>query len=148
MIRLSTRVRYALRAMIELALHEGTGPLLLRQIAAAQRISPKYLEQLTIPLRRSGLLQAERGPQGGYELARPGNEITARDIVEAVEGSLHLLDYVPTPQACDRASGCAARVLWGKVGEAIASVLSETTLAQLRDQQRAAEEGKVPCYQI
>ena len=97
MIRPSTRARYALRAMIELALHEGAGPLLLRQVAAAQHISPKYLEQLTMPLRRTGLLQAERGPQGGYELARPADEITAREIVEAVEGPLHLLDCLPAP---------------------------------------------------
>jgi Rrf2 family protein len=134
--------------MIELALHEGAGPLLLRQVAAAQHISPKYLEQLTMPLRRAGLLQAERGPQGGYGLARPAEQITAREIVEAVEGPLHLLDCLPAPKTCDRSHDCAARLLWGKVGEALAGVLERTTLAELRDQQRAAEQRDVPTYQI
>jgi Rrf2 family protein len=134
--------------MIELSLHEDTGPLLLREIAAAQSISPKYLEQLMIPLRRAQLLQAERGPNGGYQLAKPAQEITPQDIVEAVEGPLDLLDCVRTPEACDRAGGCAAHGLWGKVSQAIGAVLRETTLADLREEQRAARARSVPCYQI
>ncbi len=148
MLKPSTRARYALRAMIEVALHDGAGPILLRQIAQAQGISPKYLEQLAIPLRRAGLLQAERGPQGGYELAKPASEITARDIVEAVEGPLDLLDCVRTPTACERTQACAARDLWARLSEAVAAVLSATTLADLRDQQAAARAGKAPLYQI
>jgi len=148
MIGPSTRARYALRAMIELALREGSGPVLLRQVAQAQQISAKYLEQLTIPLRRDGLLQAERGPQGGYELARPAAEITAREIVEAVEGPLHFVECVPRPESCDRTPTCAARGLWARVGDAVSAVLSDTTLADLREQQLAAQADTGACYQI
>jgi Rrf2 family protein len=148
MLKLSTRARYAMRAMIELAVHEGAGVLQLRHIAQAQRISPKYLEQLAIPLRRAELLQAERGRQGGYELSKPASAITARDIVEAVEGPVDLLDCVRNPDACDRVPECAARGLWARVSRAINSVLEETTLADLRDEQLARQAAKAPCYQI
>jgi len=148
MIKPSTRARYALRAMIELALRQGDGPVLLREIAKAQRISPKYLEQLTIPLRRFGLLQAERGPHGGYELARPAAEITAGEIIEAVEGPLNLLDCVRSADACDRTPSCAARGLWSRVSEAMNDVLRQTTLADLRREQLAAQREIIPCYEI
>jgi len=147
MIKPSTRARYAVRAMIELAIHEGSGPLQLREIAQAQRISVKYLEQLTIPLRRAGLLQAERGPQGGYELAKPAYDITAREIVEAVEGSLGVLECVRNSDSCERTLACAARRLWGRVSDAITAVLSDTTLADLREEQLAGQKG-VAAYQI
>lgn len=148
MIKPSTRARYALRAMIELALHEDAGPVLLRDIAQAQRISPKYLEQLTIPLRRAGLLQAERGPHGGYELAKPADQITAGEVIEAVEGPLDLLDCVRSAEACDRTPFCAARTLWARVSEAMTAVLYQTTLADLREEQLAAQREEAPCYQI
>jgi Rrf2 family protein len=148
MIKPSTRARYALRAMIELALHEDSGPVLLREIAEAQQISPKYLEQLTIPLRGAGLLQAERGPRGGYELARPATEITAGEVVEAVEGPLDLLECVRSPAACDRSDCCAARGMWSRVSAAMCDVLHQTTLASLRDKQLAAQRESVPSYQI
>jgi Rrf2 family protein len=134
--------------MIELALHEGHGPTLLREIAAAQHVSPKYLEQIAIPLRSAGLLSAERGPRGGYELARPAADITAAEIVEAVEGPLELLECVPQPSACDRAEACAARCLWESLGRAMSAVLSATTLFKLCEQQREADASEVLSYQI
>ena len=148
MFRPSTRARYALRAMIELSLREGAGPVSLREIARAQRLSPKYLEQLTIPLNRAGLVQAERGPAGGYRLARLADQITAREIVEAVDAPLYLLDCLRTSEACDRAGACAAQRLWSRVAQAVVSVLSETTLADLREDQRAATAGVALCYRI
>jgi len=147
-VKLSTRARYALRAMIELALREGEGPQLLREVADAQKLSVKYLEQLTIPLRHAGLLRSERGPSGGYELAKPAAEITALDVVSAVEGPLNLLDCVGNTAACDRTATCAARQLWSRVGEAMSSALAETTLADLRENQRAADQSDIFCYQI
>jgi len=147
-MRLSTKARYALRAMMELALHEGEGPQLLREIAQAQRLSVKYLEQLTIPLRHAGLVRSARGPNGGYELARPAAEITALDVVAAVEGPLTLLDCVGRTAACDRTATCVARQLWMRAGEAISAALSDTSLAHLRDSQRAADTSDAFCYQI
>jgi Rrf2 family protein len=148
MLRLSTKTRYALRAMLELALREGEGPVQLREVAKAQRISQKYLEQLALPLRHAGLVHTERGPSGGYELARPAAAITALEVVEAVEGPLRLLDCIGRPAACDRAGECVARKLWARAGEALSQVLSEATLAELRESQLAALTDQPPCYQI
>jgi len=148
MLRLSTRARYALRAMIELGLREGEGLVQLRQVASAQRVSPKYLEQLAGQLRQAGLVQTERGPQGGCRLARAPSEITALQIVRAVEGPLALLDCLSRPSACERSHRCAARSLWGRVTDAIAQLLGETTLAQLCEDQRL-RDGRLPSsYQI
>ena len=147
-MKLSTKARYALRAMLELSLREGQGPVQLRQIAAAQDISPKYLEQLAMPLRNAGLVRSERGPLGGYQLARPPIAITALDIVLAVEGPLDLLDCLSQSRVCSRAEACAARTLWGRVSAAISDVLADTTLADLRDAQREASTAATFCYQI
>ena len=140
-LKLSTKTRYALRAMLELAFREGDGPVQLRQVAEAQRLSPKYLEQLAIPLRHAGLVRAERGARGGYELTRPAQEITALDVVKAVEGPLDLLDCMVSSAVCDRAEACAARDLWVQVNDAIHKVLAGTTLADLRENQRVADLG-------
>ncbi len=148
MLKLSTKSRYALRAMMELAMREGTGPVQLREIARAQHISAKYLEQLAIPLNHAGLVLTERGPSGGYRLARPASMITALDVVEAVEGPLHLLDCLARGQACDRSTACAARQLWGEVEEAISVTLSRKTLDDLRANQQAAIAGRAMCYDI
>lgn len=131
MLRLSTKARYALRAMMELALREGEGPVQLREIAGAQALSPKYLEQLAIPLRHAGLLHTERGPSGGYCLARPAEEITALEVVRAVEGPLDLLDCVGRATICERSATCAARDLWRDLSRAVGEVLGKRTLADL-----------------
>jgi len=136
MLRLSTKARYALRAMIELALREGEGSVQLREIADAQRLSPKYLEQLVIPLRHAGLVHTERGPSGGYSLALPADEITALDVVRAVEGPLDLLDCVGRATICERSSSCAARELWRDLSAAVGEVLGKRSLADLASCQR------------
>jgi len=148
MLKLSTKARCALRAMMELAIREGDGPVQLREIARAQRLSPKYLEQVAIPLRHAGLLRAERGPAGGYELTRPAAAISALEVVRAVEGPLELLECVGRASACDRAATCAARRLWIEVGGAISKVLAEKTLANLRESQLEALGSPALAYQI
>ncbi len=148
MLKLSTKARYSLRAMIELALREGEGPVQLREVAEAQRISPKYLEQLAAPLRNAGLVQSARGPSGGYELARPATAITALEVVRAVEGPLDLLDCIGSSAACNRARACAARTLWRRASQAINDVLADTTLAELRDSQLEMNREGAFCYQI
>jgi Rrf2 family cysteine metabolism transcriptional repressor len=148
MLKLSTKARYAMRAMLELALREGSGPVQLREVARAQRISPKYLEQLAIPLHHAGLVRTERGPSGGYRLARSASAITALDVVQAVEGPLFLLDCLESTKACDRSGACAARGLWGRVTGAIAGVLAETTLTDLRDEQLDITSKQALSYHI
>src|SRR5574340_269894 len=147
MLRLSTKARYALRAMIELSAHQGQGLIQLREVAAAQNLSVKYLEQLTISLRHAGLVRAERGPQGGYQLAKPAEEITALEIVQAVEGPLNLIDCLAQDGACDRTGACAAHGLWSKLSGVIGKLLAETTLADLRDEQLALAQP-LASYQI
>ena len=134
--------------MIELSLHEGAGPVLLRDVADAQHVSRKYLEQLAIPLRGAGLVLSQRGPSGGYELARPAEEITALEVVEAADGPVDVLDCLQASAACDKTAACAARGLWGRLNEAIAGVLSQATLADLREEQRAFQADHVSGYQI
>jgi len=136
--------------MLELALREGQGPVQLHQIAEAQDISPKYLEQLAASLRNAQLVRSERGPAGGYELDRAAAEITALDIVHAVEGPLALLECVGRSDACSRSDTCAARGLWGRVSSAMEEALRGTTLSDLREAQRSAETeaGTALCYQI
>jgi len=147
MLRLSTKARYALRAMIELSVRQGQGLVQLREVAEAQNLSIKYLEQLTISLRHAGLVRAERGPQGGYQLSKSAEQITALEIVQAVEGPLHLIDCLVQDGACDRTGACAAHGLWRKLNGVIGKLLVETTLASLRDEQRALAEP-LASYQI
>ena len=148
MFKLSTKERYALRAMIELAVREGHGYVPLAELAKAQGISPKYLEQLAIPLRNAGLVRSERGPNGGYELARLAHEITALDIVSAIAGPLDLLNCIESADACERSQTCAARKLWKKLSESIAAVLAESTLAELRNDQQTACAASALSYSI
>ena len=148
MLKLSTKARYGLRAMIELALREGEGPVQLGEIAAAQRISPKYLEQLFIPLRSAGLIRSERGPKGGYTLARPPDQITALDAVRAVEGPLDLIDCIGPSHSCEHAARCVARMLWSDASAAISSVLGRTTLQDLANQQRDMDRSTALSYDI
>ena len=131
MLRLSTKTRYALRTMIELARREKDGMVPLKSVAKAQQLSPKYLEQLAISLRQAGLVLAERGSQGGYMLARPAAEITALEVVQAVEGPLHLITCVNRPTSCPRLPNCTAHGLWSRLNDSIQDVLSSTTLAEL-----------------
>ena len=123
--------------MVELALRDALGPVQLADIARSQAISPKYLEQLFMPLRNAGLVRSERGPKGGYVLARPAADITALDVVTAVEGPLDLLDCVGEQGTCDRADHCAARTLWKRASEAVSAVLESTDLHALAKKQHA-----------
>lgn len=138
MLKLSTKARYALRFMIELSRHEGEGLVHLAKIAEAQNLSQKYLEQLAMALRHSGLVHAERGSAGGYELARAPAEITALQIVQAVEGPIELINCVARPSTCGRAPECSAHELWRRLSEAVTQVLAETTLEDLRSNRKSA----------
>ena len=87
-MRLSARVDYALRATAELAAHDNTRAVTAERLAAAQQIPPKFLESILLQLRRAGVVTAQRGPDGGYRLARPATEITLADVIRAIDGPL------------------------------------------------------------
>ncbi|MGD0112031.1 MAG: Rrf2 family transcriptional regulator [Armatimonadota bacterium] len=148
MLKPSARAEYAVRAMVELAHYDGSGPVPLRGLMKGEPVSRKYLEQLASALRRAGLVRVARGPNGGYQLARPAERISAKDIVESVNGPTSLLDCLASPSSCQRSMACAARHMWGRVNGAILSVLEETTLADLRQQQLARDGGCPLNYEI
>ena len=133
-MRFSTRARYGMRAMLELALnYDQQEPTPLFQIAERQLVSEGYLEQMMTVLRKGGLVRSVRGAQGGYLLTREPARITAGEIVRCLEGPLAPTGCVSEedPEECARAELCVTRKLWERVREAMASVLDGTTLADM-----------------
>jgi rrf2 family protein (putative transcriptional regulator) len=130
-MRLSCRGRYATRAMIELALHHGKGPLPLNNIAQNEGISKKYLNQLMGPLELAGLVRVVRGKNGGFLLARTPAEITLGDILYAVEGDMSLLDCVKNSKLCYRSEECFSRSTWVELSQLINNYLRATTLSDI-----------------
>ena len=140
-MRISTRGRYALRAIVDLALNEDGGLVQQEEIARRQDIPSPYLARLMAQLARAGLLRGERGPGGGYRLARPASEIRAGDVVRAVEGPIEVVKCVMPGRgkACPRQTICVTQPLWKRVGEAVAEVLDGVTLQDLAEQARAMQ---------
>ncbi len=139
-MRFSTRSRYGLRAMLELALnYDRKEPTPLFQIAEKQLISEGYLEHMMTVLRKGGLVRSVRGAQGGYLLMREPAGITAGEIVRCLEGPLGPTGCVSEedPENCARAEFCVTRQLWERVREATASVLDSVSLADLCGQAEA-----------
>jgi Rrf2 family protein len=138
-MKLSTRTRYGIRAVIELAQDDGKRPLQLKTIAERQGISIKYLEQLMGILRSAGFVRSVRGAKGGYVLARPPGEITLHEVFRCLEGSVTTTECVEDKDYCGRWADCAARKVWIQVEEAIQRVLSGITLADLIQQPHSSE---------
>ncbi|MDP8253364.1 MAG: Rrf2 family transcriptional regulator [Candidatus Kaelpia aquatica] len=130
-MKLSTRSRYGLRLMFELGLEYGNGPVLLKDIAKREGISERYLGQLVIPLKNSGLINSIRGARGGYLLSQNPAEISIKDIIEVLEGDLNLVECVKDDSLCNRVSICATRRIWALLGDNIKKVLNSFTLADL-----------------
>lgn len=140
-MRLSTRGRYALRAMVDLAAHRGAAPVQRSDIAQRQEISADYIEQLFVKLRRAELIRSVKGPGGGYVLARDPATISAGDIIAAVEGPLAVVHCVTGDQdePCHRIDRCVAHLLWKKLSATLSEILDSTTLKDLCDQSAALE---------
>ncbi len=134
-MQFSTRSRYAVRALVELATSYGKGPVKLKDVSASQNISLKYLEQVMSPLRLNGYVKTVKGSQGGYLLARVPAEISILEIVQCVEGSLSVVDCVDNPEVCERMHLCATRNIWVGLKEAIHRELSNISLAELAEKQ-------------
>lgn len=144
-MKLSTRTRYAVRAIIELAQHDSNRPLQLKIIAQRQDISVKYLEQLMAILRSSGFVRSIRGSKGGYLLARAPNQIKLNEVLHRLEGTVATVECVENEDYCSRSADCASRYLWVQVEQAIEKVLEAITLQDLVD--KAKDEKKLN-YQI
>ena len=137
-MKLSTRTRYGVRAILELAENAGKGPLQLRVIAGRQDISAKYLEQLMAVLKAAGFVRSVRGAKGGYILAKPPDKIRLNEVFHCLEGTVTTAECVEDEKYCLRAAGCAARIIWTRVHRAIEEVLEAITLQDLIDQARAS----------
>ncbi len=131
-MKISTKGRYALRMMLDLALNDTGEPVRIRDIAARQEISDKYLEQIISSLNKAGYVKSIRGPQGGYRLTKKPEQYTVGMILRLTEGSLApvacLEDEVNT---CERQDGCATLQLWKMLNEAVKGVVDKVTLADL-----------------
>jgi len=123
-LKISTKGRYGLTIMMELAAKHGVGPTSLKSIAEKNSLSEHYLEQLIAPLRNAGLVKSVRGAYGGYVLARAPEEITAGDIIRVLEGPISPVDFTEEDDP-------AKRDLWMRIRDSIAHVLDTTTLAHL-----------------
>lgn len=145
-MKLSTRGRYGLKAMFDLSLHYGDGPVSLTSIAERQAISVNYLEQLISPLRKSGLVKSVRGAQGGYMLAKPPEEITVGIILTTLEGPLAPTDCVVTDDSeelCDHSNYCVTKVIYEKIYESISSVVNSITLQHMVDDYQFNKESDI-----
>jgi len=147
-MKISTKIRYGARAMLELAYHYGEGPIELKEIAKRENLSIKYLEQVIIPLRTAGLIKSFRGSKGGYSLAKPPAEISLNDVVEILEGQINLVECLRDPKVCQRVPSCVTRDIWKEVSEAIYRIFYSITLEEMVNRRREKEGLVLPIYQI
>ena len=137
MIRVPTQGRYALRAMIDIGLHQDRGPVLRQDIARRQEISANYVAQIFRRLTSAKLLVGIKGPGGGYKLAKPCEEIRASDILQAIEGPIALVHCVMNEddtKPCTRSMHCATHLLWARLSRTMEEYLDSVTLKDLMDE--------------
>ncbi len=139
-MKLSTRTRYGMRALLDIALHSGA-PVRLRDIAERQEVSLSYLEHIVGPLIAGRILRSTRGAGGGVSLLREPDRILLSEIVSLLEGPLAAVDCVLQPDICLRSGSCATRGLWVEMAEAMDSILGSRTLADLMKTDDGAEAG-------
>ena len=132
-MKLSTRGRYGIHAMYDLAEHYGDGP---QCIAERQGIPEAYLEQLIAVLRREKLVISNRGAQGGYRLVRPPGEVTVGEVLRALEGGLNLVDCLEEEESCGKSCACPSRIVWMKIRDGLNSIVDGITLQDMIDEYR------------
>jgi Rrf2 family protein len=131
-MKLSTKGRYGVKAMVDLAINYGEQPISIKSISERQSISEYYLEQLFSSLRRAKLIKSVRGAQGGYILNRAPEEITIYDVINVLEGPIEISDCLEEG-SCNKIDCCATRLLWKKIKNSIDSVTSSITLKDIVD---------------
>lgn len=133
-MKLSTRVRYGLRALIELAKQPDNHPVPLRQLARNQQISAKYLEQMAAIMKTAGLIESVRGSDGGYRLAKPPQNITVWDVYNVLDTDDALVDC--RNSVCERLPFCATQEIWADLNQAIRKTLQTKNLKELAEQEK------------
>lgn len=143
-MRISTKGRYAVRLMLDLATNYSGEPIRLKDVAKRQDVSDKYLEQIISTLNKAGYVRSVRGPMGGYSLQRPPEEYTVGMILRLTEGSLAPVECVEdTLPDCNRSESCVTRILWKKLNDAINDVVDHITLEDLLEWQKASADDYV-----
>jgi Rrf2 family protein len=136
-MKISTKGRYALRLMIDLATNDDGNPIRIKDVAERQNISDKYLEQIISVLNKAGFVRSVRGPQGGYSLKKKPEDYTVGMILRLTEGSLAPVACVEEDETdCERQGGCVTYLLWRKISDAINGVVDTITLKDLIDWQK------------
>lgn len=142
-MKISTRGRYALRMMLDIARHDGERkPVSLASVSQRTGISHGYLEQVALALRSARLVRGVAGRHGGYKLAQKASEISIRQIIEATIGPVCVVDCIDEPEACLRAEYCECRVVYTMINRRIGEVLDEFSLADLADPKWLHETAK------
>ena len=143
-MKISTKGRYALRLMLDLASNDSGTPIRLKDVAKRQGISEKYLEQIISILNKAGFVRSVRGPQGGYSLSRTPADYTVGMILRLTEGSLCPVDCAAEENgSCDREDNCVTRMLWKKLDDDISSVVDHVSLEELLSWQNARADDYV-----
>ena len=131
-MKISTKGRYGVAAMYDLAVNYGQGPVSLKSIAQRQKISENYLEQLVSTLRKAGYVKSIRGAQGGYNLSKPSSQITVGQVLRALEGPMAPSDCVLEEDAdCENSDFCVTKVVWQRIKDSVDSVIDSVTLKDM-----------------
>ncbi len=143
-MRTSAKTRYAMEAMVDIAMQAGDRPVALKEIARRQEISQNYLEQILVQLRAAGFVRSVRGASGGFVLGRSPCNIRMAEIAAVFEGPIDLIGCVSDTDRCSRSGSCAVRQIWVEVGECMRKALDSITLQDVADLQVSKEVGATP----
>ena len=143
-MKLSTRARYGLRALIDLGLYSKDEAVSLQNIAGRQNISVSYLEQLMALLKRAGLVRSSRGACGGYQLGKPAEEISVGDVLRVLEGGLEAAACpgIENDGSCQGADICVAKIVWKRINDSITDAVDTLMLNELIEESRRVQEEK------
>lgn len=144
-MKITTKGRYGLRALIDLAKYSEIEPVSINSIATRQGISERYLEQLMTLLKKADIIKSIRGAGGGYVLAREMSEISVGDVLRALEGSLEPVECAAFSQkdSCEAAGGCVTKYVWQRINESINQTVNEISLKQLVEESRAVSDTTI-----
>lgn len=143
-MKISTKGRYGLRALIDLAQYSEIEPVSINSIATRQGISERYLEQLMTMLKKAGLVKSIRGAGGGYVLAKEMDEISVGDVLRALEGDLRTVECAAynSEDSCEAAGGCVTKYVWQRINESINKTVDEINLSQLVTESKNVNQNK------
>ncbi|GMT45630.1 MAG: Rrf2 family transcriptional regulator [bacterium] len=140
-MKVNTLQQYGLRAMIEIAIHEGEGGIFQKTIAKNQKLSYRYLEHIISHLKTAGLVKNKSGGKSGYVLRRPAEEITILEVLNAFQHNIELVDCIDTGPNCEKTETRVVGKFWGELSELIKDFLKSHTLKELADKQKEVNQN-------